>query len=256
MALSAQSVHSLHPAHSTLQPANKLDIHGVGRGACGNCTECPQFVSVPGHVLCAYCGCPPARHARTEGPRPAPPSPPGGQRKRGRPRDSSQESAGPASDNDSDSDRTDSDETSSGVSSFASGRASRRRKWRPAWQVTAPPPRVSRLLEEDPVGRDEQLEHAWNEDDSSPNIFVKPEDLLTFHRNPVYQTSDAIRGRGGAGEAGEGPGYRAGLHVWAVTWPLASRGTHPVVGVATRDCALTEPGYKRLVGSNSSSWGW
>jgi len=29
-----------------------------------------------------------------------------------------------------------------------------------------------------------------------------------------------------------------------------------VVGVATRGCPLTEPGYKRLVGSNGSSWGW
>ena len=23
---------------------------------------------------------------------------------------------------------------------------------------------------------------------------------------------------------------RVGLHIWSVTWPLASRGTHPVVG--------------------------
>ena len=44
--------------------------------------------------------------------------------------------------------------------------------------------------------------------------------------------------------------------MWTVVWPAASRGTHPVVGVATRDCHLSEPGYKRLVGSNATSWGW
>ena len=127
---------------------------------------------------------------------------------------------------------SDSEETSSGVSSFASNRGARRqrRRWRPSWQVTAPPPRVSRLLEGEPVGREDQLEHSWNESDTSPNIYVKPEDPLTFHRNPVYQTSDAIRGKAG----GEGEGYSSGLHVWAVHWPSPSRGTHPVVGVATR----------------------
>ena len=34
------------------------------RTSCLNCTECPQFVGIPGHVLCAYCGCPPARHGK------------------------------------------------------------------------------------------------------------------------------------------------------------------------------------------------
>ena len=51
-------------------------------------------------------------------------------------------------------------------------------------------------------------------------------------------------------------GYTWGLHVWKITWPADLRGTHPVVGVATRDCHLTEAGYKRLVGSTASSWGW
>ena len=74
-----------------------------------------------------------------------------------------------------------SDETSSGVSSFASGRQRRARRWRPSWQVrqvfaqilqplsivrsdwktfpivqvTAPPPRVSRLLAEEAASHDE-----------------------------------------------------------------------------------------------------
>lgn len=263
MALSSVSAHARNPALTELRPHNRVDIHGVCRGSCTNCTECPQFISIPGHVLCAYCGCPPARHSKAEpGPSPpvSPPSPPSNDRKRGRHRDSSQDSLASGrlltDSASSDSELSDSDETSSGVSSFASGRHRRVRRWRPTWQVTAPPPRVSRLMTEDPCSREEQLEHTWSEEDSSPNIYVKPEDQLTFHRNPVYQTTDAIRGKGGLGEDGDGPGYRVGLHVWAVTWPLASRGTHPVVGMATRDCPLTEPGYKRLVGSNGTSWGW
>lgn len=96
-----------------------------------------------------------------------------------------------------------------------------------------------------------QEAHSWSGEDTSPNIYIKNEDRLTFHRNPVYQTTDAIRGKGGPDM-----GYTRGLHVWKITWPLESRGTHPVVGVATRDCHLTEAGYKRLVGSTSSSWGW
>jgi len=273
MALSAQSVHSSNPENMTLKPHNKIDIHGVLRGSCANCTECPQFVSIPGHVLCAYCGCPPARHVKADpggvlglgegGSGGVPPLVPG-DRKRGRDRDISADSVGRVghavtdsewdSDQDSEGGGSDSDETSSGVSSFASGRGARRqrRRWRPSWQVTAPTPRVSRLLEGEAVGREEQLEHSWNEADSSPNIYVKPDDPLTFHRNPVYQTSDAIRGK--AGDSGDG--YSSGLHVWSVHWPTASRGTHPVVGVATRECHLTEPGYKRLVGSTRNSWGW
>eukprot|EP00092_Neocalanus_flemingeri_P092322 GFUD01117186.1.p1 GENE.GFUD01117186.1~~GFUD01117186.1.p1 ORF type:complete len:365 (+),score=56.46 GFUD01117186.1:174-1268(+) len=268
MALSAKSVHSSNPENTQLQPHNKIDIHGVLRSSCSNCTECPQFVSIPGHVLCAYCGCPPARHGKADpgsvdvsslGVPPLVPV----DRKRGRDRDMSADSVGRVGrvlidsewDSEQDSEGgSDSEETSSGVSSSASNRGARRqrRRWRPSWQVTAPPPRVSSLLEVEPVGREVQLEHSWNELDSSPNIYVKPEDPLTFHRNPVYQTSDAIRGKCGS----EGDGYSCGLHVWAVHWPSASRGTHPVVGVATRDCHLTEPGYKRLVGSTETSWGW
>jgi len=157
-----------------------------------------------------------------------------------------------------DSSETESEsETSSGVSSSGSARRGPRflkvKRWRPRWQVTVPPPRVSRLLLEEAAGQEQQLEQAWNQADSSPNIFVKAEDPLTFHRNPVFQTTDAIRA---AGWRGGQDGYSSGLHVWSVTWPQASRGTHPVVGVATRACPLTQPGYRRLVGSNPQSWGW
>lgn len=84
---------------------------------------------------------------------------------------------------------------------------------------------------------------------------------------------------------------RVGLHIWSVTWPLASRGTHPVVFFYSHIKANVSTTYKyhsggcghfilsthrtrlsqvsrlflplsrssslvRLVGSNSSSWGW
>lgn len=50
-------------------------------------------------------------------------------------------------------DLSDTESTSSGVSSFHSGRG-RRRRWRPAWQTTPPPPRVQRLFDEPPADLD------------------------------------------------------------------------------------------------------
>ena len=41
----------------------------------------------------------------------------------------------------------------------------------------------------------EQVRHAWNPDDRSLNIFVKDNDPLSFHRHPVAQSTDSIRGR-------------------------------------------------------------
>ena len=46
----------------SIKPQDKVDIYGIQRSSCTNCSECPQFISVSGHVLCAYCGCPPAKH--------------------------------------------------------------------------------------------------------------------------------------------------------------------------------------------------
>lgn len=258
MALSSQSIHSLNPQNTELKPHNKIDIHGVARGSCLNCTECPQFISIPGHVLCAYCGCPPARHYKED---------PGGflgsreelsgagiagiagidardSRRRRRDTDSGRSESVTSRDGVT---ASDSDSTSSGVSSYASRGRRKRRGWRPSWQQTIPPPRVTRLLEEEPSDRALQLEHTWNELDCSTNIYVRPDDPLTLHRNPVYQTTDGIRGK---------MGYTAGLHIWEVTWPQSSRGTHPVVGIAEKCAPLSEPGYKRLIGSNDTSWGW
>jgi len=234
---------------ASIKPQDKVDIHGVQRSKCSNCTECPQFIAVSGHVLCAYCGCPPVKHEKVV-------------RKRGRESESglgddgdsgsgSYDSSDKMSESESDS------ETSSGVSvsSNSGQRRHRQRKldriWRPNHQVSLPLPRVSSLLEQPPVDFETQLQHSWSLEDRSPNIYIKVDDRLTFHRNPVYQTTDAVRGNGGS----DG-GYTSGLHMWKITWPAESRGTHPVVGVATRDCHLTEPGYKRLVGSTTNSWGW
>jgi len=242
--MSVSSKNSASFRNLQMKQQSKVDVHGVTRGLCTDCTECPQFVSTPGHVLCTYCGCPPAKHERLGLVR---------DRKRGRESESKELTD---SDNDSDlSMDSESEETSSGVSSSSgnSRRQRRRHKWRPSVQVTAPPPRVSRLISGEHVDMETQLLHTWNENDSSPNIYVKTDDRLTFHRNPVYQTTDAIRGK--AGEDGEA-GYTVGLHVWRISWPHDFRGTHPVVGVATRDCHLTEAGYRRLVGSTTNSWGW
>lgn len=81
----------------------------------------------------------------------------------------------------------------------------------------------------------------------SLNIFVKEEDALTFHRHPVAQSTDCIRGR---------VGYSRGLHCWEVVWPARQRGTHAVVGVATAQAPLHSVGYQSLVGATDQSWGW
>jgi SPRY domain-containing SOCS box protein 1/4 len=70
---------------------------------------------------------------------------------------------------------------------------------------------------------------------------------LQIHRHPVAQSTDCIRGR---------VGYERGLHVWKIRWSSRHRGTHAVVGVATRDAPLHCTGYRSLVGSTAESWGW
>ena len=98
-----------------------------------------------------------------------------------------------------------------------------------------------------PAPLETQIANSWNPDDRSLNIFVKEDDKLTFHRHPVAQSTDCIRGR---------VGYTRGLHVWEMTWSSRQRGTHAVVGVATKDAPLHCVGYQSLVGSTTDSWGW
>lgn len=70
---------------------------------------------------------------------------------------------------------------------------------------------------------------------------------MTFHRHPVAQSTDCIRGK---------MGYTKGMHVWELYWSTRQRGTHAVVGVATADAPLHSVGYQSLVGNNELSWGW
>ena len=100
----------------------------------------------------------------------------------------------------------------------------------------------TRLLREE-----QRQEHAWNPDDRSSNIVVKQNDPFTFHRLPMAQRTDCIRGK---------KGYTRGIHVWQIRWSTTQRGTHAVVGVATKDAPLQCVGYHGLVGSNDQSWGW
>nr|CDJ82897.1 SPla RYanodine receptor SPRY and SOCS protein domain containing protein [Haemonchus contortus] len=97
------------------------------------------------------------------------------------------------------------------------------------------------------IDRQTQEMHAWNPDDRSLNIFVKDDDCFTFHRHPVAQSTDCIRGK---------MGYSTGFHVWQLEWPQRQRGTHAVVGVATKAAALHAMGYTSLIGTNTESYGW
>jgi SPRY domain-containing SOCS box protein 1/4 len=109
------------------------------------------------------------------------------------------------------------------------------------------PARLDVLLDMPPVAREVQVKHSWNADDRSLNVFVKEDDKLTFHRHPVAQSTDCIRGK---------VGFTKGLHVWEVNWSTRQRGTHAVVGVATLEAPLHSVGYHSLVGSTDQSWGW
>merc|ERR1712179_711410 len=109
------------------------------------------------------------------------------------------------------------------------------------------PPRLQLLLNMPTVHRDTQVNHAWNSEDRSLNIFVKDEDKLTFRRHPVAQSTDCIRAK---------VGYERGLHVFELSWSTTQRGTHAVVGVATKEAPLHSVGYQSLIGNNEHSWGW
>ncbi|XP_022090185.1 protein gustavus-like [Acanthaster planci] len=109
------------------------------------------------------------------------------------------------------------------------------------------PNRLDTLLDMPPADKEMQYKYAWNEEDRSLNIFVKEDDPFTFHRHPVAQSTDCIRGK---------VGFNRGLHVFEVFWNSRQRGTHAVVGVATASAPLHCVGYQSLVGSNAESWGW
>lgn len=109
------------------------------------------------------------------------------------------------------------------------------------------PPRLEYLLDMPPVPFSVQVQHAWNPDDRSLNIFVKDVDPMTLHRHPVAQSTDCIRTRFG---------YTRGIHLWELHWNSRQRGTHAIIGVATDKSPLHCVGYQSLIGSNPDSWGW
>jgi F-box protein 45 len=78
--------------------------------------------------------------------------------------------------------------------------------------------------------------HAWNPDDCSRNIYIKPSGF-TFHRNPVAQSTDAVRGK---------IGFSQGRHAWEVIWegPL---GTVAVVGITTKEAPIQVMGRFKYI---------
>lgn len=109
------------------------------------------------------------------------------------------------------------------------------------------PARLELLLDMPRPSCEVMKKFGWSTIDRSLNIVVKDNDNTTFHRHPVAQSTDCIRGLNG---------YSRGLHVWEIHWSTRQRGTHAVVGVATLDAPLHCVGYASLVGSNNQSWGW
>jgi SPRY domain-containing SOCS box protein 1/4 len=97
------------------------------------------------------------------------------------------------------------------------------------------------------LNRQEVEKYAFNQDDTSPHIFIKEDDKLTMHRLPVAQSTDAIRGK---------VGFTHGMHVWKVLWPVNQRGTHAMIGVATKEHLLHSSGYVSLIGSEEGGYGW
>ena len=109
------------------------------------------------------------------------------------------------------------------------------------------PQRVAIILD-NPVVPDKIAEnHSWNNSDRSYNIYLVDHDPLTMRRYPVAQSTDCIRGK---------VGYTTGIHCWEVTWEVGQRGTHAMVGVATKEQVLSGEGYQNLVGNTEHSWGW
>jgi len=117
-------------------------------------------------------------------------------------------------------------------------------KYNPDFQK---PDRLDNLMVSEAASREVQMEHSWNDDDRSDNIFTKSSDSRIFYRHPVAQSTDGIRGK---------VGFTCGLHVWQIHWNRNERGTHAVVGVTTIDAPLHCVGYQLLLGANSESWGW
>lgn len=69
-------------------------------------------------------------------------------------------------------------------------------------------------------------------------VVLLQDDKMTFHRHPVAQSTDGIRGK---------VSYTKGLHLWEIHWSTRQRGTHAIVGVATNEAPLHSRGYQLSV---------
>ncbi|KAL7644884.1 UNVERIFIED_CONTAM: hypothetical protein RMT77_004701 [Armadillidium vulgare] len=111
----------------------------------------------------------------------------------------------------------------------------------------ARPKRLDMLLDMPPVTKDTCIKHAWNNEDRSLNIFVKEDDKMTFHRHPVAQSTDCIRGR---------VGFYQGTSLLGNYVVYEAEGNTCSSWGATAEAPLHSVGYQSLVGSNDQSWGW
>jgi SPRY domain-containing SOCS box protein 1/4 len=112
---------------------------------------------------------------------------------------------------------------------------------------TSRPYKFDTIRANPPLDQETLEKFSWNPEDRSLNVFVKDDDRLTFHRHPVAQSTDCIRGK---------VGFSRGFHVWKIIWPVRSRGTNAVIGVATLAAPLHKTGYVSLIGENDQSYGW
>jgi SPRY domain-containing SOCS box protein 1/4 len=99
------------------------------------------------------------------------------------------------------------------------------------------------LLEMPSAIKEEQERHGWDPEVSSPNmLFFNPCTAQPARPlNPLWK-----------GSLCGCKGYKQGLHVWEIHWPLNDRGANSVVGVGTKYAAL----HRYLVGNDADSWGW
>ncbi|XP_055020079.1 SPRY domain-containing SOCS box protein 4 [Boleophthalmus pectinirostris] len=120
--------------------------------------------------------------------------------------------------------------------------------WTASWSssmAVPTPARLSVLLSSSP----EALGHVlskWSPFHHSPHLLLSAckEEVTRTH---VEQSSDGARAE---------TGVNSGLHIWEVLWSQEQRGSHAVIGIATKNCPLQVSGYNVLVGRDSQSWGW
>lgn len=112
------------------------------------------------------------------------------------------------------------------------------------------PYRLACLLADDDIDDNMKEDFLWNSADKSYNMVINGRDHRICVRSPNYpinDTTDCVRGK---------TGLSSGLHVWQITWAFKQRGSHAMIGVATKEAPLTCTGFRSLVGSNKESWGW